>query len=127
VKGTAEALGNQSLGRDLGIEMGVSIYTDSSAAAGIWRRSGMGRGRHSAVGQLWAQEGLRRGDFKLDKIPGTDNPADLLTKHVAKEIIERHVESMVWPVKMDGRDGTGSSALETAPEDIRPYSKFQVA
>jgi hypothetical protein len=50
VKGTAEALGIQSLGRDLGIEMGLSIHTDSAAAAGICRRSGIGRVRHLAVG-----------------------------------------------------------------------------
>jgi hypothetical protein len=108
VKGTAEALGIQSLGRDLGIEMGVSVLTDSSAAAGICRRSGIGRVRHLAVGQLWVQEGLRRGDFKLFKVAGAENPADLLTKHLAREVVDRHLETMSL-VRQDGR-------AETAPE-----------
>jgi hypothetical protein len=108
VKGTAEALGIQSLGRDLGVEMCVSIHTDSSAAAGICRRSGIGRVRHLAVGQLWVQEGLRRGDFKLFKIPGTENPADLLTKHLAREAVDAHLKRIALE-RQDGR-------AQTAPE-----------
>jgi hypothetical protein len=108
VKGTAEALGIQSLGRDLGIEMKISIHTDSSAAAGICRRSGIGRVRHLAVGQLWVQEGLRRGDFRLFKVTGTDNPADLLTKHLARDVVDRHLETMSL-VRQEGR-------AETAPD-----------
>jgi hypothetical protein len=108
VKGTAEALGIQSLGRDLGIEMEVSVHTDSSAAAGICRRSGIGRVRHLAVGQLWVQEGLRRGDFRLYKVAGVDNPADLLTKHLSREVIDRHLETLSL-IRQEGR-------AETAPE-----------
>jgi hypothetical protein len=108
VKGTAEALGIQSLGRDLGVEMEVSIHTDSSAAAGICRRSGIGRVRHLAVGQLWVQEGLRRGDFRLYKVAGAENPADLLTKHLPCEAIGRHLETMSVS-QQEGR-------AETAPE-----------
>ena len=65
VKGTTEALGIQSWGLDLGLDMAVRMHADSAAAIGICRRSGIGRVRHLAVGQLWVQEGLRRGDFTL--------------------------------------------------------------
>jgi hypothetical protein len=109
VKGTAEALGIQSLGRDLGVEMGVSVHTDSSAAAGICRRSGIGRVRHLAVGQLWVQEGLRRGDFKLFKVAGTENPADLLTKHLPRETIDRHLTA-VSMIRQEGRAATAPEA-----------------
>jgi hypothetical protein len=109
VKGTAEALGIQSLGRDLGLEMNVSVHTDSSAAAGICRRSGIGKVRHLAVGQLWVQEGLRRGDFKLYKIPGSENPADLLTKHLARDAIDKHVSSMAT-FREEGRAATAPEA-----------------
>jgi hypothetical protein len=107
VKGTAEALGIQSLGRDLGIEMSVSIHTDSSAAVGICRRSGIGKVRHLAVGQLWVQEGLRRGDFKLFKVAGAENPADLLTKYLPRESIDKHLKTM--------RMASASGRAETAP------------
>ena len=91
VKGAAEALGMQSIGRDLGIELKLRLHTDSSAAAGICRRSGIGRVRHLAVGQLWVQERLREGAFSLTRIAGTENPADLLTKHVNRELVDKHL------------------------------------
>jgi hypothetical protein len=109
VKGTAEALGIQSLGRDLGIEMGVSVHTDSSAAAGICRRSGIGRVRHLAVGQLWVQEGLRRGDFKLFKIAGSENPADLLTKHLTRDVMDKHMGTLALE-RQEGRAATAPEA-----------------
>jgi hypothetical protein len=109
VKGTAEALGIQSLGRDLGIEMSIGVHTDSSAAAGICRRSGIGRVRHLAVGQLWVQEGLHRGDFKLFKIAGAQKPADLLTKHLPRETLDRHMKSMRM-VNVEGRAATAPQA-----------------
>ena len=57
VKSTTEALGIQSVGRDVGLSMTLSILTDSAAAVGISKRAGIGRVRHFAVGQLWVQEG----------------------------------------------------------------------
>ena len=84
VKGTTEALGIQSVGRDFGLSMSLSIHTDSAAAVGICKRAGIGRVRHLAVGQLWVQEGLRRGDFRLFKVQGDANPTDALTKHLSR-------------------------------------------
>ena len=52
VKGSAEALGLRSLAADLGVESRVKVYADSSAAIGIYRRSGIGKVRYLAVGQL---------------------------------------------------------------------------
>ena len=94
VKGTTEALGIQSVGRDLGLSMTLSIHTDSAAAVGICKRAGIGRVRHLAVGQLWVQEGLRRGDFRLFKVQGDANPADALTKHLSREVLDRHVAAL---------------------------------
>ena len=112
VKGTAEALGIQSIAKDLGVSVQVRIHTDSSAAAGICRRSGIGRVRHLAVGQLWVQEGLRRGDFKLYKVPGASNPADALTKHLARDDLDRRLEKM--PIRRaEGRARTAPKAQLT--------------
>jgi hypothetical protein len=91
VKGTAEALGLQSLAADLGCEIEVRIHADSSAAIGICKRSGIGRVRHLAVGQLWIQEKVRTGSIVLLKVLGTENPADLLTKHLARDVIDQHL------------------------------------
>ena len=94
VKATTEALGIHAWGRDLGLEMAVRMHADSAAAIGICRRSGIGRVRHLAVGQLWVQEGLRRGDFTLFKVRGDQNPADLLTKSVPREVLDRHLRAL---------------------------------
>ena len=94
VKGTTEALGIQAWGRDLGLEMPVRMHADSEAAIAICRRSGIGRVRHLAVGQLWVQEGLRRGDFELYKVRGDQNPADILTKSVSRDTLDRHLRTL---------------------------------
>ena len=94
VKGAAEALGLKNLASDLGIALGLRICADSSAAIGICRRSGIGKVRHLATGQLWVQERLRARDFTLYKIPGSENPADALTKHLPRETVDKHIAAM---------------------------------
>ena len=80
LKGTKEALAIQVWGMDLCLKMSVRMHADSEAAIGICRRSGIGRVRHLAVGQLWVQEGLRRGDFEFYNVRGDHTPIDILTK-----------------------------------------------
>ena len=94
VKGASEALGLQSLCLDLGIQTDIEIHADSSAAIGICRRSGIGKVRHLATGQLWVQERLRNKDFKLFKVLGTENPADVFTKPVPRETLDQHMVRM---------------------------------
>ena len=92
VKGSAEALGLRSLGSDLGVQLNIEIFADSSAAIGICRRTGIGKVRHLATGQLWVQERLRVGDMRLFKVLGTENPADMLTKPVPRDDMNRYFE-----------------------------------
>jgi hypothetical protein len=92
VKGVAEGLGIQALAADLEMPLALSVHADSSAAIGICRRSGIGRVRHLAVGQLWVQDHLRRGTFQLFKVRGDENPADLCTKHLARAAIDGLIE-----------------------------------
>ena len=96
VKGATEALGLRSLASDMGIseKLPISLYADSSAAIGICRRTGIGKVRHLATGQLWIQEKIRHGDLSLFKVLGTENPADLLTKHVPREACDTYLDTM---------------------------------
>ena len=89
--------------------MKVRMHADSAAAIGICRRSGIGRVRHLAVGQLWVQEGLRRGDFTLFKVQGDQNPADIFTKCVSRELLDRHL-SRLSVQRVDGRAATAPMA-----------------
>ena len=82
VKATGIALGHQSLMQDLGIQLGVTVHTDSSAAMGVCARQGLGKLRHIATHTLWVQEKVRTKAIDLRKVDGTENPADLFTKHL---------------------------------------------
>ena len=90
-RGASNALGLQSLANDLGITLGVEILTDATAAIGICRRRGLDKIRHLHVADLWIQDRLQRKDFSLTKVLGADNPADILTKHVPKDILMKHM------------------------------------
>ena len=92
LKGTSEGMGLRSLAQDLGLLVTLHIRTDSTAAIGICRKTGLGKVRHLAVGQLWVQEKLRSGEFSLHKHPGSENPGDLLTKHVDASTLQSHCE-----------------------------------
>ena len=56
--------------------------TDSSACKGICQRTGLGKIRHIDVALLWLQDLVRKGRIRMGKIPGKENPADLLTKYL---------------------------------------------
>ena len=43
------------------------------------------------VNQLWVQEKVADGSIELSKVGGDINIADSLTKHVGREILERHM------------------------------------
>ena len=81
VRGSGVGLGYQSLLRDLGHELPVRVWTDSSAALGICSRQGLGKLRHLDTHTLWAQQAVRSRRIDLRKVDGECNPADLLTKH----------------------------------------------
>ena len=93
-KGASISLGLQSIARDLGILFDINICTDATAAVGICKRRGLGKIRHLHCSDLWIQERLRTKDFRLTKIPGVENPADILTKHVTRELLEKHLKTM---------------------------------
>jgi len=83
VKGAGMGLGYQSLLRDLGHDMPLRLWTDSSAAIGICARQGLGKLRHLDTHTLWVQQAVRSGRVDLRKVDGEVNPADVFTKHSA--------------------------------------------
>ena len=70
------------------------MLTDATAAIGICRRRGLGKIRHLHVADLWVQDRVKKGDFALTKVAGADNPADILTKHVPRDVMVRHMNFM---------------------------------
>ena len=82
VKGCGVGLGQRALFKDVGIDIPVRVWTDSTAAIGICGRQGLGKLRHLACQSLWVQQKVRSGEIELRKVLGTSNPADLFTKHL---------------------------------------------
>ena len=81
LKGAAEGLGVQALARDLGFELEVRLWSDSTSARGIACRRGFsGRTRHLETKFLWLQEAVARKRLLWGKVHTLANPADLLTK-----------------------------------------------
>ena len=61
---------------------------------GVCRRRGLGRIRHLATADLWIQDRLRTGDFTLEKVLGAENAADMLTKHLNRQLLENHLSTL---------------------------------
>ena len=91
-KGASQAIGMLALAVDLGVVLDARLHTDASATIGIVQRQGLGKLRHIGVQYLWLQERVRDGTLVVKKVPGTDDPADLMTKHLAAIDVERHTE-----------------------------------
>ena len=77
---------------DFGGELQAGLWSDASAAIAISQRSGLGKLRHIQTQYLWIQERVSAKDFSLTKVVGTANPADMLTKYLARADLEKHLE-----------------------------------
>ena len=82
VKATSEAIGLAQLGAGWGMSLAATVFVNSSAALAVTARRGNGKLRHVRIGHLWAQELAASEEVWFRKIPGEQNPADLLTKHL---------------------------------------------
>ena len=65
VRAAGQGLGYQSLLRDLGVDVPLRVWTDSSAAIGICSRQGLGKLRHLDTQTLWVQQAVRTGRVDL--------------------------------------------------------------
>ena len=108
IRGATEALGMQSVLKDFGIWVKLVIRSDASAAIGMVKREGLGKVRHLAVADLWSQEKRAKGAMRFEKVDGEANPADMMTKGVNGEKIERFCKVLGFARK-EGRH-------EQAPE-----------
>jgi len=79
-----------SLGADFDMSFHAKVSCDASAAIGMVNRTGAGKLRHIRVQYLWIQDVVRSGQIQVAKVPGTENPADLLTKSVDAHTMSNH-------------------------------------
>ena len=64
--------------------------------------------RHLDVGALWLQEQALRRAVEFLKVKGTSNPADFMTKHLAREQVEQYIEAL----NLDCREGHAATAVK---------------
>ena len=88
---------------DLGFECQVRIKSDSSAGRSISLRKGTGKLRHLQVKYLWIQDALFEKRLVVEKVKGSENPADIGTKylmaHEMQAVTEKYGLVMKFRVK----------------------------
>lgn len=67
-RGASQGIGLISLCVDMGIQLGLDVKTDATAAMGICRRRGLGKTRHLATTDLWVHGKMRLREFSLTKV-----------------------------------------------------------
>ena len=83
-----------SLMAEFDIQADLVVKSDAVAAIGIVKRQGLGRVRHLAVADLWVQQRSLNNEVGYQKLDGTRNTSDMLTKVVEREVIQRHMQSL---------------------------------
>ena len=94
LKAAAQTKGVMAVLCDFDMEVQGTVLTDASAALGIVHREGLGKTRHVEVQYLWIQQEVARKNLKVAKVNTHNNLADMLTKNVAAECLNRHLATM---------------------------------
>ena len=110
VRGAGVGLGYRSLLRDLGINVPLRVWTDSSAAMGICSRQVLGKLRHLDTHTLWIQQAVRSRQIDLRKVDGEVNPADLFTKH---SLSRERLMALTRLFDVEYKSGRAASAAQT--------------
>ena len=67
----------------------VRVYTDNDAARRMALRPGVDRVRRIDLKYLFVQELAQKGSVEVRRVAGPDNPADIVTKAVDTQTLER--------------------------------------
>jgi hypothetical protein len=97
-KGATEGLGLQTMCAELGIPLDVRVHTDSDACRGTVHRTGLGRLKHVRIEDLWLQSAVEEGRLQVVRIPRELNPADCLTKLVARPELEKQCKLLGFSI-----------------------------
>ena len=99
VTGACEAKGEQSFCFDLGCKLKVRIFMDSTTGICTGNRQGLGGMKHIHARFLWVQDETREKRLVILKVGTKDNFADLLTKPVTAETMNRLLGAMGFVVR----------------------------
>ena len=94
---TIEALNVKSTIEELikNCKTNITIYTDSSSAKSITSRRGVTRKtKHIELRQLFVQDLVATGTLQVTKVGTLSNPADIFTKFVSSDTIQRQLHAV---------------------------------
>lgn len=94
LKASAETLGLLAMLKDLGRRLHGEIWGDANAALDILNRCGFEKIRHIDTSLLRIQQVAAEQRLKYRKVLGTNNPADLFTKHLDEKSSSLHVSNL---------------------------------
>ena len=108
VVAASEGLGMKAMAKDFGMSLDPYLNVDASAAIGIMQRKGLGKLRHLDTQSLWTQDAVRQRRVIVEKVKGTENPADLMTEHLDGP----SMSDMLKRCGIQSRDGRAAIAPE---------------
>ena len=115
VSASSEGLGLAAMIKDYGRTVVPYLSVDATAAIGIAQRKGLGKLRHLDTQSLWIQDAIRQKRVHLEKVLGTENPSDLMTKHLDAASMNKCMGKL-GVVVMEGR-------AQVAPELAQKKAK----
>jgi len=89
VTGATESIYVQTLLSELDYQVGIRIRTDSSAAAAFAQKPGLGRLKHVQLREDFLKDLVTEGVVVLEKVKGTANCSNVLTKPVQAAELEQ--------------------------------------
>ena len=90
----------QSIMKEFGIDLGLVLRSDSTAAKQAVEKPGVMRMKHLALKALFLKQLCQTGVLSVQRVGTKENPADLLTKPVTAEALQRcHSQIPSWRVE----------------------------
>ena len=90
---------------------------------GMARRLGVGKVRHLDTALLWVQGHIRSGEVTLEKVLGSENPSDCLTKFVSSADMISHLKRMSL-IFEDGRASSAPQLTASISQAVREHQKI---
>ena len=84
----------QSYLKDLGIDVSLTVESDSNSARPFASRLGLGRQRHVHTRYLWLQDAVASKRLLVKRVPTRDNVSDILTKPCDATTLNTHLTTM---------------------------------
>ena len=94
VRAGSIGLSLQAMLADWGLNVGLRIRSDSSAARGTTQRQGLGQARHVQTRYLWVQEKVATRALELERVGTEKNYSDICTKPMPEVAMLKHLKSM---------------------------------